>query len=122
MVLAGKTLSPAGHRRAADERATTHALRVVTMPACQNGSWARPTVLGLMLKCWPSTVRRFFFDFCLLFQKIVENLKMRRKYHTTQKNTKQISIESLRVGLHIEIYLTLFYSIMQCIKLQELKY
>jgi hypothetical protein len=121
MVLAGKTLSPAGHRRATDEHATTRALRMVTTPAGQNGSWARPTVLGLGLKCWPSTVRRFFY-FCLLFQKIVENSKMRRKYHTTQKNMKQISIESLRVGLHREIYLTLFYSIMQCIKLQELKY
>jgi hypothetical protein len=30
MVLAGKTLSPTGHRRAAGERATTRALHVVT--------------------------------------------------------------------------------------------
>jgi hypothetical protein len=38
MVLAGKTLSPAGHRRATDERATTRAVRMVTTPAGQNGS------------------------------------------------------------------------------------
>jgi hypothetical protein len=31
MVLAGKTLSPASHRRAVGERTTTSALRVVTV-------------------------------------------------------------------------------------------
>jgi hypothetical protein len=47
---------------------------------------------------------------------------MRRKYHTTKKNTKQISMESLRENLHMEIDLTLFCSVMQCTKLQELNH
>jgi hypothetical protein len=58
------------------------------------------------------------FYFYLLFQKIVENSKIHRKYHTSQKNMKQISIESLRADLHREIYLTQFCSIMHRTKLQ----
>jgi hypothetical protein len=61
-----------------------------------------------------------FSNFCLLFQKIVENSKMHRKYHTTRKNMKQISIEFLREDIHREFYLTLVCSIMHCTKLQEL--
>jgi hypothetical protein len=67
MVLTGKTLPLTDHRRATGERATMRSLRAVTARprrpralAGQNGSWARPTLPGLGLKCRPSTVRRFF--------------------------------------------------------------
>jgi hypothetical protein len=40
------------------------------------------------------------FNFCLIFQKFVYTSKMRRKYNTTQKNMRQISVYSLRATLH----------------------
>jgi hypothetical protein len=103
MVLAGKTLSPTG----------------------RNGSWAGSTVLGPWAKAGLALCGDFFlliFLFSIIISEIVETSKMHRKCHTTQKNMKQISIESLRADLHREMNLTLFCSIMHYTKLQELKY
>jgi hypothetical protein len=134
MVLAGKTLSSAGHRQATDERAATRVLRGVTVrPRCATPAehagmtkWltGRANSAGPRAKMLAQHCADIFLisDFCLIFEKIVENSKMYRKYYTTRKNMKQISIDSLRADLHREICLTLFYSIMYCTKLQELKY
>jgi hypothetical protein len=46
---------------------------------------------------------------------------MRRKYNTTQKNMKQISVYSLRAALHKEINLTHCCSIKHCTKFHKVK-
>jgi hypothetical protein len=72
-------------------RRQSHAGRA-TVLACV-GQWARPTVLGLGLKCQPSTVRRFS-EFQFLF-----NIS---EIHINFKNAKKIQY-------YLEKYDTNFY-------------
>jgi hypothetical protein len=69
MVLAGQTLSPAGHCQATGKRATLRALRVVNVqPRQQVG----PIVPGPWAKAGPALCPHFFnFQFLLHFQKIM---------------------------------------------------
>jgi hypothetical protein len=59
----------------------------------------------------------YFFTFpenCLYF-------KMRRKYNTTQKNMKQISIESLRVNLGFRLDKSYPYTLLPSVKFLQLE-
>jgi hypothetical protein len=47
---------------------------------------------------------------------------MRRKYNTTQKNMKQISIESLRVDLGVRLDKSHFCTLLPSVKLLQLKF
>jgi hypothetical protein len=65
MVLMGKTLSPVGHRRAAGERATPHALRVVTAQLLRAPPAERTGGLGQQCRdhgpqCGPALCARGF--------------------------------------------------------------
>jgi hypothetical protein len=58
-------------------------------------------------KAGPALCGNFFssdFSFLIIFLDIGINFKMHRKYNTTQKNTKQISIESLGIDIGIRLY------------------
>jgi hypothetical protein len=46
---------------------------------------------------------------------------MHRKYNTTQKNMRQISVYSIRATLHIEINFTPCCSIKYCTKFHKVK-
>jgi hypothetical protein len=46
---------------------------------------------------------------------------MRRKYNRARKNTKQISIESLRVGLGVRLDKSHFCPLLCSVKLLQLK-
>jgi hypothetical protein len=63
----------------------------------------------------------FGFSISLHFQKIVYISKMRRKYNTTQKNMKQISIESLRVNLGFRLDKSYPYTLLPSVKFLQLE-
>jgi hypothetical protein len=98
-------------QRALGDRAAT---RVIAGPGqqCSASGWNIGQVL-----CGDFLI----FNFCLLFQKSLSTSKMSRKYNTTQKNTRQIFVYSLRAALHIEINFTPCCSIKHCTKFHKLK-
>jgi hypothetical protein len=87
----------------------------------QLGRWPRPEA-GSRATVRPSTVRpefKILFSFIIL--EIHIKLKNVWKIQYQSKNTKQISIESLRGDLGREIDLTPICSIICCTKLHEVK-
>jgi hypothetical protein len=80
--------------------------------------WAWPWTEASPALCGDFFLLVFIFDY---ISRNCINLKMCRKYNTTQKNIKQIFVESLRVDLGFRLDKIHFCTLLPSVKLLQLK-